>query len=716
MPSWMRRTLLIALAVLAGFYAHRPLLGVGFLGDDARTLVELEEAQREEGDAALWRVDSLHGRPLAAWSLSLSRAMHQQGGRYTPGDAGRIRIAGLALLITAALGLRVVVRRGLAPWTGEEHGRAAGFTAAVLLLVHPLSSPSAAHLGDRGDMLALAFGMWAIAVYLYFRQARSRAGLTLAWLLTLCAAASSPMAYGLPVVLAVLELASADRHRRLGRRVRTAATSALVFTLPVLLERVVRAFAGGEASHVPSVDRSPFALFGVAAEKLGVFVLPVNTTGIGIFGYLLAVLAVLAVLHPAFVAARAAPRLWGRILGAWAACIAALLALTWSVRSAPAELGDARALLAGAAVMAAGLGVASTALSGARRTLLPGLAIAVYAPLAAGNAATIAEAASRVGELHAALIAEGERTEWQRVVLCLDPPRKVAGVTALRPEDEFALVAAPFRPNPAPPLEVYGVPKGALRFVAESPVFAGWRARGLTVLGPPHEGGTHQGQRHAYDLPRVAVPTQPPSLAAVGLDAVELPLDPWSFRALTARPSAEPSRSAGAPQLRFKGTAPGAADGVVTGAWVREELGWRAVFDLERSLAWNFAGSVEALWLPGALAQPEEAQLWSRIPALVDVGAAHIGAPALRPRVVDRDWWFDLGSALSTRALDESEWVLALWDPSARTYRELPLELEGGRLRASRAAASRRGKGLPLVWSLERRVDGVTIAAARGEF
>lgn len=715
MPVGLRRTLLVLLAVLAAAYAHRPLLGVGFLGDDARTLVELDTALREEGGAALWRVDSLHGRPLAAWSLSLSKAMHAREGRYTPGDAGRLRLEGLALLALAAFGMWVAVRRGLAPWTGAEHGRAAGFTAAVLLLVHPLATPAAAHLGDRGDMLGLALGLWAVAAYLTFRQARSRGGLAWSWLLTLAAAASSPLAYGLPIVLAVLELASADRHRSLRRRTRTATTTVVVYAAAVLAERVVRAFADGEASHVPEVDRSPLALLGVAAEKLGVMVLPVNTVGVGVYGYLLAVLAALAALHPGFVAARAAPRLWGRILGAWAACIAALLALTWSVRSAPAELGDARSLLAAAAVMAAGLGVASTALSGARRTLLPGLAVAVYAPLAAGNAATIEDAASRVGEAHAALLAAGERTAFERAVWLLDPPRKVAGVTALRPEDEAALVAAPFRPATARRFDVYGLPSGALRFHTARPEFVAERATGVTLVSVVPEPDRRPSSRPAPEVAVLEVPGELRGLssgvfAAGSLGAGQLVVDPLRARALVAVPATEPTRAAGPPVLRFRGTALGAEDASTFGAWVLGEQGWLAVFDLERRPEWVRAGTVEALWLPGPLADAVEVRLLDDLPPLVAAAAG--GAAEVRPRVVGEDWVFDVAARVGGPS-EASEWVLATFDAESRRYVERPAFEDGGRLRVLDVAPSRPTPGA-VHWSLERRVEGVTVAQARG--
>lgn len=711
MIVWLRRALLVALAVLAAAYAHRPLLGVGFLGDDAATLVELDSTLREEGALAYWRVDALHGRPLAAWSLGLSKRWHSREGRYTPGDAGRLRLEGLALLVIAALGLRVAVRRGLSPWTGLEHGRSAGYTAAVLLMVHPLAIPAAAHLGDRGDMLGLAFGLWAIAVYLHARQERSRAGLAAPWALTLASAASSPLAYGLPVVLGVLELASADRHRQLGRRCRTAANTFVGFTLALLIERALRALVGGEASHVAHVDRSPLALLGVAAEKLGVFLLPVNTSGVGVFGYLLAVLAVLAALHPAFVAARAAPRLWGRILGAWAACIAALLALTWSVRSAPAELGDARTLLAGAALMAAGLGVASTALYGARRTLLPAIAIAVYAPLAAGSAATIQEAAQHVGALQSALLRAGEARGYEGAVVIVDPPRHVAGVAALLPQHEAALVAQPFLKGAARPFEVYGLPRAALRLWSlDAEAFDAVRRAGATLLVRDPAADTYSERPLSAPADTAALPLR----FGPGDDLASAPpLDPWRTRSLTVVPAGEPTRAGGAPLLRYSPASAAGTEPTVTGGWLRTEDGWRAHFDLERDVEWLLAGTVRDLRLPGELAGPREALLGAELP-----GPGGLSPDtATRPRAIDDDWVFEVADAADPRALDASRWVLALWDPMARTYEEHPATPDGGRLRVVGVATVRsRAAARHVRWSLERRVEGVTVERATGWF
>jgi hypothetical protein len=171
----------------------------------------------------------------------------------------------------------------------------------------------------------------------------------------------------------------------------------------------------------------------------------------------------------------------------------------------------------------------------------------------------------------------------------------------------------------------------------------------------------------------------------------------------------------GAPVLRFAARLhPGAAaaNGAqeldptqvdeVTGAWVRGAAGWYAEFDLERHLPWLLAGAVQSLWLPGGLAQPQEVRVLDGITPL---------EPSVRPRLLGRDWVFDVTVAAPERALDASTWVLAIFDPVARTYDERPAELDGGRLRFARVARTNTVR-----WSLERRIDGVTVARAHGDY
>ena len=156
MPSGLKRLLVFLLCVAVAWYAHRPLLGAGFLGSDLAVLEDIDRCFEDEGWDAAWSVDAVEHRPIAAVSLALSRSFHAKGGVYTPGDAGRLRLESLIILVIAAFGVRACVIRGLKPWTGDDHARSAGAAAGVFLMVHPLLVPVVAHLPARGDVVGLA--------------------------------------------------------------------------------------------------------------------------------------------------------------------------------------------------------------------------------------------------------------------------------------------------------------------------------------------------------------------------------------------------------------------------------------------------------------------------------------------------------------------------------------------------------------------------------
>ncbi|MEO0661846.1 MAG: hypothetical protein AAFZ87_09935, partial [Planctomycetota bacterium] len=494
----LKRFLVFVACVLAAWYAHRPLLGAGFLGSDASVLVEVDRAMEDGGAGALWSVDALDHRPLATASLALSRRLHARDGVYTPGDAGRLRLESLLLLVVAAFGVRAATIRALKPWTGEDHARSAGASAGTFLMLHPLLVPTAAHLEARGDALALAASAWSAALLLSGRQRSNAVVFGGAFLLALLAAASSPAAILLLPLGFGLEFVAAKRHRPFRARLKTATQVAFGYAVAIGIEFGVSALlAPSEAplARAQGVDpalvldppvRGFVHVAGVAAETTGVVVLPVNTTGLGTLGYVPAVFALLAALHPGFVAARAAPRLWGRVLGGWAAAIVVLLVLgTGGERTAPARLADAPGTMPLALTMAVGLGISATALSGGRRALLPAATGGLYAILTAGSAATVSWAAAEVGAMHDVILEAARDDAYARgETWVLDPPRDLFGIRALGPEDDASLTSGPFLPDGAQPVRVRGIPAESLAAFATTPEFEGARASGLTLLVP----------------------------------------------------------------------------------------------------------------------------------------------------------------------------------------------------------------------------------------
>lgn len=743
-----KRLLVFLLCVVVAWYAHRPLLGAGFLGSDVALLEDIDQCFDDGGWDAAWSVEAVEHRPVAAVSLALSRSFHAKGGVYTPGDAGRLRLESLLILVIAAFGVRASVIRGLRPWTGEDHARSAGAAAGSFLMVHPLLVPVVAHLPARGDVVGLAASAWSVALLLEGRQQRRAVALASAFVLAVVAAASSPAALVLVPLGFGLEFIAARRHRPFRARLKTAIQVALGYAAALGVEALVRMGArpsGAEAGFDPAQGFDPGALlapeptgfahaFAVAAEKTGVVVLPVNTSGIGTLGYVLAVVALLAALHPGFVAARAAPRLWGRVLGGWAIAILVLLLLGIRQRAVPESLSDAPGTLSLAVTMAVGLGISATALSGARRSLLPGLTGGLYAVLTAGSAATIQWAAAEVGVVHEAVLAAGKEDGWSRVTWVLDPPRRIAGVEALAPEHDRSLTSAPFLPPGTPPLEVRGVPSGAFWLLTDEPEFQAARRRGLTLLLPPvrvddvpedqrpveSPRGRHDALRSALlvrDVMRLEPPVPGQGLGDAGVlgwigegtSPMDRPIDPLDVAAAEAvvPVGVDPSElSVAPPVFRWTGADGAEVDGELAGVWMRGKEGPWAAFRLGADPRWILGGTVRSVWFAGVLHQAESARV-SRAPRPL--------GSAVAPRVVGADWTFDIAGLELDRPLDAGArevWRLWAVDPVTGRFAQLfPTGAASGRLVAEGAAALH---GREIVWCLDREVEGIVVERARG--
>ena len=748
MPSGPKRLLVFLLCVAVAWYAHRPLLGAGFLGSDLAVLEDIDRCFEDDGWGAAWSVDAVEHRPLAAVSLALSRSFHAKGGVYTPGDAGRLRLESLIILVIAAFGVRACVIRGLKPWTGDDHARSAGAAAGVFLMVHPLLVPVVAHLPARGDVVGLAASAWSVALLLEGRQERRTMALGAAFVLAVVAAASSPAALVLVPLGFGLEFIAARRHRPLGARFRTGVQVALGYAAALAFETLVRGIArpGADAADAPaqagfdpakllSPEPEGFAhAFALAAEKTGVVVLPVNTSGIGTLGYVLAVVALLAALHPGFVAARAAPRLWGRVLGGWAIAIAVLLLLGIGERAAPESLADAPGTLALAVAMAVGLGISATALSGARRSVLPALTGGLYAVLTAGSATTVQWAAAEVGVVHEAVLAAGREDGWSRVTWILDPPRRIAGVEALAPEHDSSLTSPPFLPPGAPPLQVKGVPSGAFWLLTGEPEFQEARRRGLTLLMPPvriddvpAEEQRAETPRRRHDALRSALlvrevmrleePVAAHGLGDAGVlgwvgegtSPADRPVDPLDVGAAeaVAPPDASAAELLSAPPI-FRWSSNDGTDvgGELAGVWMSGEESSRAVFWLGADPRWFLGGAARSVWFAGVLNQAESARV-TRAPAEL------VGSVA--PRVVGEDWTFDIAELDLDRPLDHGArevWRLWVADPrSGRFVQVFPSGAATGRLVVPGGAALH---GEEVLWCLDREIEGIVVDRARG--
>ena len=771
MPAPLKRLLVVAVCVFASWYAHKPLLGAGFLGSDTAVLEDVGQAFGGERDGAAWSVDALDHRPAAALSLAFSRSLHATHDVYTPGDAGRLRLEGLLLLVIAAFGVRIAVIRALRPWTGEDHARAAGAASGAFLMIHPLIVPVVGHLSSRGDIVALAASAWSVALLLKGRQDRRAVSIGMAFVLATLAAASSPAALALVPLGFGLEFIAARRHRPLVQKFRTGVQVALGYAAALALEAAVRlGFSPGpEVLEGGAVD--PAALlagtetgfahaFALAAEKTGVVVLPVNTTGLGMLGYVMAVAALLLALHPGFVAARAAPRLWGRVLGGWAIALLVLLALGATERAEPARLADAPGTLTLAVCMAVGLGVSSTALSGARRTILPALTGLAYAVLTAGSGATIQEAAAETGAVHQAILNAREHFEKDgrevSEIWVLDPPRTVAGVETLRPHHDASLGSAPFLPKGSKPILVRGVRSASFWVLATDPEFHAVRERGLVLLLPPEvKENPEDGPLLVTEKDDEAVPTGPPgppeqrrsriardvtrrglyvergaapivgaspgqSVSPVhpglgwvgeGTSPSGVHIDPFALTVVVATlpgSAMEGLGKAEPPLLRFSGSSDLEVDGTERGVWMMGENGPEAVFSLTSSPSWLLAGPLRSLWFLGELQFASSTKL----------SAAPLALPeSVQPRLVNEgaDWSFDVTGAPVLRPVspDANEaWVLWVVDRASGEGLQITPGLTGsGRLNVPGGGVFHEA---PVDWILDRTIGGVTVARARG--
>lgn len=726
MQPLLKRLLIFAACLALAWSAHRPLLGAGFLGSDAAVLEDTQRAFEVEESGAPWGVAAVDHRPVAALSLAFSRSLRAAEGIYTAGDAGRLRLEGLLLLILAAFGVRSAVARAMEPWTGREHARAAGIASGALLLVHPLLVPLAAHLPARGDAIGLAASAWSVAFFLRGRQHRRVGFLVVAFLLALLAAASSPAALILLPLSFGLEFVAAHRHRPLQVRLRTSLQVAAGYGAALLAELLVR-----RAMQPPSIATEiaepldpaqilagdgggVLRLLAVSAEKVGVVVLPVNTIGVGAIGYGLAVLALLVALHPGIVAARAAPRLWGRFLGGWAVALTVLLLLGSRERFLPSSLGDLQGATFLGVCMAVGLGTSATALAGMRRTVLPVTVGALYAFLAAGSGQTIEEAAAEVGALQDSVLEAAREDGWTRTVVVLDPPRVVAGVHALRQQEDRSLASAPFVPLGSLPVRVLGLESASFWAVAtSSPEFEALRSGGVTLLLPKPKGEAGA-TRAAVRIPGPGAETtlgERGEFGWVGEGASPAsrtfdPFEASSVRVIArAATSSEPVELS-TPLVRWRGSAGGDAEGTAEGVWVRGDGGRsEAIFYPGGDLDWLASGEVLSVWFPGTLARPD---------AAVIAAAPRPLPETVVPRVVGEDWTFDLDGADLAPAMDEvsEEWVLWVIDPRSGNSIELEARFAAtGRLTVDGAACFH---DLDLIWVLDRRLAGVAVDRARG--
>ena len=700
MPRWLPRLLWILLSLALAAFAYGPLKGAGPVGEDFQVLHDASRiAWPAEGESpGLSGLLEVHGqdeRPLAALSLVVTSRVWTDGGEWTPGAVFSLRLENLLLLLLAAIGISRFLRRMLEPWSGREQARAASHAARVLVALHPLAAGAVASASARGDLLGAALAAFAANMFLRGRQESSKKLVIQAGLLTVAAGCASEIAFFVGPIVAIGEFTSSRRHLRIKRRLRTAITSGVAFLLCALIEPAFAALGPGArqpdmASALVSLDESGGFVqgLGMMLSRLGTLVMPVNESALGNEWYFVAGGLGLVILWPALIAARSAPRMWGWVLFWWIALIVLAQLPAADVYVHPGDLTHAPLLLPASFVAAIGVALASTSNSGRRRFLLPTVAACVFALLAQGNAGAIARASERAAEVRLELSAARAERGPLALLLRVDPPTLV-DAHAVLPHEMSSLLGEESG--------VHGLTTSTFLALVADESWASRRAGGVLVqwlggdetwIAPPQPStGVRlwrgEGRSGALDLETASTA---------------------SVRVLVR----EETATAVAPRIHWLSEA---GEGEHKGAWVRDEEGLHAVFDVGNKPSWVLGGRVRQIWFGQGL-------------ALVVQAAAHEEAQKLmgvvRLEEQGADWSFAVEPTLKSAVEggEETFW-LCLFDWKGLRYDELACKRGAeGKVRAVGAAdrATRlAGDGGVLLWALEQRVNGVTVARSRRE-
>jgi hypothetical protein len=738
-----------------------PVLTSGPVGEDFPVLVESSRAvhpelggEADSGADLFYDREGTGGRPLAALSLGTTSWIWTSGGVWTPFALFGLRLENLILLLTGAFFLGHFVRRLVVPWTGSEQADASRFAAWMILSLHPLSVSAVASPAARGDLLGGLLAAAAGTVFLRGRQERNVLLVALAAVLTLATTLASELGYLLPVGLAVIEYYSSRRYRPGRVRLRTALTTGLVFSLFAGLDMALR--AAQDLSIWPRDLMRSVGVFGDIGsfwsallggfEKLGVLIIPVNGGGFAGIGYVLAVLIIVLVLQPALHAGRSAPRFWVTVLTGWLVLVVMTEAMRATLVVYPGDFSCAARLYPAVLVMAIGLSLGATAVTGVRRYGFPVVIALLFSVLARSNALGLAAAADegRVFTTEIGMvIAEGGRRQRYLIV---DPPENTRAHAVVPGELEWMFdPAVGGRSSPAEELWVRPAQAAAILSLAREPEFDTLREVGLTVVLPadriPSASPTSWvSQRFvsSAETPDVlSWRNVSPDLADddsrfgrghwSGADgAVPFLADSAGIEHITVDAPAD-TPTHGPPEIYWRARGGLAHGGTLVGIWTEGPNGLRAVFDPGTSLAWLLGPRIDSLLLMGHLADTAGAEVYAAPPPVPGVTE-----PALDED--EEDWVFQPTSSELIRPLGGEElWILTLLDLEGYAYAEIECEFEEAEPgdeddeafvpdgfwiapdAAGLATSLRRRKG-GLAWALERRIEGQIIERSRGRF
>jgi hypothetical protein len=704
----------VALLFTAAILAFAPVLSSRYSIGDVPFLVRASPIASSDSAHVASRLTEGDG-PLARWSLALTGHLWAHAGRWTAAAARAIRIENLLLLLGTAALLRLTLRRALSPWAGADGARAAAGACALFVVCHPLGVPAVAAAGARGDLLAACLGTAAAALFLRGRQEKRLPEMAAAGAAALLAGHASALALLLPPLLFVLELFSARRHRPLHVRLRTAATTLIVFGACVSAEALTGPFLGSAAllQRTLAAISATFASQGVEgiarslAARLGAIAMPVTTSASltdGVpFLYLLSGALLLVALQPALVAARSAPRLWG-----WLAALAGTGILCATLLgSSTSPIGEAVLFFPGVWIACAGLAVASTALSGLRRVLVPAALTALFIVLARQAAGPIEAAGAELGVLQASLDSARSQHAEAATYLAVDLFPAAAGER--EPSAASLLLDPSISPhgNREHAVAVRGISRDALLALSRQPEFAEMRRQSVVIVRPPLEPG---------GLPGISSLSSPQPSSGVltwqgDLRSELFDIDPLEKRALRAV-AISPVSTADAPRMGWR--AGESEKNSRAGIWIEGATGPVAFFDLSGSPEWLFGPRARRVWLGSDAGKIALGELLADVPSIPG---------RIEPDARTEGWRFAIPSAALPRPLHgETRFVLSLLELESLRYLELPPRTSPKNAGSGEmvldfdfppAREGRFGRS-PLAWSLEWRCGDVCLSRASG--
>lgn len=737
MSDGLRRFGFIAFVAALALWAHLDLLASGPAPEDLRWLAGLRATELPASAA----------RELPEVVAPLARGVLGVVSALAPADDAAawrgLRVVQLLALLGVAWAAGAAARAALVPWLGADGAAWAGRATALLVPVHPLVGANVVRIEALGNLLACGFGALACALFLRARHERSGTRLALAFLALIPAALGGRAAAVAVVWLALVELTSSQRHRPLARSLRTALTTFVAAAAIVAATWLTCGVPGvrGVAAPAGAADVSVLQLAYFALEKMGVLLLPGSPEGVA--GARLVALGVLllVVAHPALVAARSAPRLWGLVACGVAFALAVALGVHPRVRVAPGTFSPAQVLLPATLALALALAVASTALAGTRRWLLPLLLALAWAFTARLHAQGGAPRADELARLRAAAVSavrelgparelwfvQDEHAEELAGALASARPALLFGGLARADEDARAHAAR---------THVRGADVRAVTCALRATEFDELRAAGLVLVVPAAllaegaspartdaaasssaDGVERERAQAGAELVaiRVAERGGAPAVRSWRGDrrSPELDSEPAEIRAV--RVTAQSGAPTGAaPRLAWQAREPRVESGSALGAWLEGSAAAQgsaapqAWFDLEHDLRWLLGRRIARVSCEGELAQLATAELLAE-PARVE----------LELRAVNGVWSGTLPEVATPRPLrGEARWTLVFVELGALASTRCELEFAAGSAPgaaftapASRAFTERaRARGArALDVSLEYAVGSVTL-------